>query len=153
MRRAEAALKAYDEAIAAATKKAYDKAVAEATAAAWKAFDEAIDKAIAAAWKAFNNEAIDDADDAMAAAWKAFDEAIAPAARKYSNPSITGAKGGRPRSLTLSQIRQQAVASENKEKGGISVEGDIIGTSTATMKKLLKLRIMGRERSTLSPEN
>ena len=66
---------------------------------------------------------------------------------------ITGAKGGRPRSLTLSQIRQQAVASENKEKGGISVEGDITGTSTATMKKLLKLRIMGRERSTLSPEN
>jgi len=42
---------------------------------------------------------------------------------------------------------------KNKEKGGISVEGDIIGTSTATMKKLLKLRIMGRERSTLSPEN
>ena len=110
-------------------------------AVARKAYDEAL----AAAWEAY--------DEAMTAARKAYAEAIAPAARKYSNPSITGAKGGRPRSLTLSQIRQQAVASENKEKGGISVEGDITGTSTATMKKLLKLRIMGRERSTLSPEN
>ena len=101
MRRAEAALKAYDEAIAAATKKAYDKAVAKATAAAWKAYDEAIDKAIAAAWKAFNDEAI---DDAITAARKAFDEAIAPATRKYSNPGLLGrillgrikGRGGRP---------------------------------------------------------
>lgn len=66
------------------------------------------------------------------------------ATRQYKREEMSarGREGGRPRSLTLEEIRQQqsqAQEMENKEKGGMDTPGALASASLKELKRLFKL--------------